>query len=383
MKVAVSKATVQIPPTYFVVQHALALRERFDFKFFTSAGQISDVKMLDGLAVLDVSRRIPLLSGLPYSSRMMIAPLLEPLLARAISRWSPDLIHQHFANLAGGAMRAHRRNGVPLILTVHGADVFTVLTPRPTKRGRARMLWGHHRRTVLRGFHEATVILAVSEYLAGRAIAAGALPHKLKVHYQGIDTDLYSPTARPRADEPPRVVFVGALSEAKGVRDLLTASLSLGPRVPHRLVVAGDGPLRGLVDEAAAEHGHISVLGAVDRDSIRGVLDGATVLVLPTREWEGRREAAGLVTLEAQAMRVPVVVYDSGGAREMFDVGRTGVLVREGDVEALTDAVRQVVELSASEHEAMGNRAREFVVSQRSLAVSAEELAGHYSDAAR
>lgn len=383
MRIAVAKATLQIPPTYFAVQHAIALRERFDFRIFTSAADVRDQQVRASLPVSDASRSVPVLSGRPYVVRQRVAPLLEPIAASAIAHWAPDLIHQHFANLSGAAVRAHRRCRAPLLLTVHGADVFLALAQPSSRHGMARLLLPHHQRTVQGAFHEAATILAVSEYLAGRAVAAGADARKVQVHYQGIDTELYSPTSARDSTEPPRVVFVGALSEAKGVSDLLAASLRLSPTTPHRLVLAGDGPLRGMLDAASIEHPHIDVLGSVDRGRIRDVLDGAAVLVLPTREWNGAREAAGLVTLEAQAMRVPVVVYDSGGASEMFEDGSTGVLVPENDIGALADGIRQIVEMPGGEHRAMGDRAREFVVRHRSLAGSAEQLARHYEEAVR
>ncbi|WP_400994006.1 glycosyltransferase [Agromyces sp. GXQ0307] len=383
MRIAVAKATLQIPPTYFAVQHAMALHGRFDFRFFTSAGDVRDPEVEANLSIHDTSRTVPALSGRSYPVRQKAAPLLALNTARAITRWGPDLIHQHFANLSGAAVRAHRSSGAPLLLTVHGADVYLADADPASRHGMARVLLPHHRRTVRRAFRDATSILAVSEYLAGRVIAAGADARKVDVHYQGIDTALYTPTDVPDDSGPPRVVFIGALSEAKGVRDLIAASTLVSRSAPHRLVLAGDGPLRGVVDAAAAEHPHIDVLGSVDRARIREILDGACVLALPTREWNGWREAAGLVTLEAQAMRVPVVVYDSGGAREMFDAERTGLLVPEGDVAALADGIRTIVRMPSEEHRELGRRAREFVVAERSLARSAEQLARRYENAAR
>lgn len=381
MKVAVTKATLQVPPTYFAVQHAIALSDRFDFRFFASAANVTDDAVSDRVAITDASRSIPLLRGRPYSFRDQVAPLLDGPTSRAISRWSPDVIHQHFANLSGAAVRARRQHQVPLLLTVHGADVYLPLTPLASRRGISRALLAHHQRTVLRAFDEATSILAVSEYLAGRVVEAGADPRKVEVHYQGIDTDLYAPAVRRERADLPVVAFVGALSEAKGVRDLLAASLSIASRTPHRLVFAGDGPLRDLLDRAASEHSHVEVLGSVTRDRIKQLLGGATALALPTQEWKGWREAAGLVTLEAQAMGVPVVVYDSGGAREMFQDASTGLLVREGDVVGLGRALEQILALSGAEHAAMGQRARAFVVENRSLAASAAQLADHYQEA--
>lgn len=384
MRIAVAKATLQVPPTYFAVQHAMALRDAIDFRFFAAAAEVTDQGVLDRLDVQDVSRQIPVLRARSYAFRQRLAPGLDIPVARAIARWRPDVIHQHFANLSGAAVRAHHRTGAPLLLTVHGADVFLPLTDPSTVAGAGGALLIHHQRTVARAFAEAASILAVSEYLAGRAIAGGAPPERVQVHYQGIDTEAYSPadSAETRHD-PPRVVFVGALSDAKGVRDLLQASLRMLPQSPHRLVLAGDGPLRGMLELAAAEHPHLEVLGAVDRERVREVLDGAAVLVLPTRLSQGRREAAGLVTLEAQSMKVPVVVYDSGGAAEMLRDGDTGLLVTEGDVAGLADAIRQIVTLSGPDHRAMGERARRFVVEERSLAASARRLSEIYQETTR
>ncbi|HWK77244.1 glycosyltransferase [Microbacterium sp.] len=381
MKVAVTKATLQVPPTYFAVQHAIALSDRFDFRFFASAANVTDDTVRERVSITDVSRSIPLLRGRHYSFRDKIAPLLDVPTSRAISRWTPDVIHQHFATLSGAAVRAHRRRQVPMLVTVHGADVYVPFTPLASRRGLSRALLAHHQRTVLRAFDEASTVLAVSEYLAGRVVEAGADPRKVEVHYQGIDTDMYTPAVRPESSDVPVVAFVGALSEAKGVRDLLAASLSIASRTPHRLVFAGDGPLRELLDRAALEHSHVEVLGSVTRDRIKQLLAGATALALPTQEWKGWREAAGLVTLEAQAMGVPVVVYDSGGAREMFQHASTGLLVTEGDVAELGGAIEQILTLPGAEHAAMGQRARAFVVENRSLATSAAQLADHYQEA--
>lgn len=384
MRVAVTKATLQIPPTYFAVQHAIALRDRYEFRFFASAAHVSDALVRAALPLTDVSAGLPAIGSFPFSTRRRLAPLLDQPAARAISRWKPDLIHQHFANLSGAAVRAGRTIPAPMLLTVHGADIHLLFTDVSELRGRARALHGLHRRTIHRALGEATSVLAVSEFLASRVVAAGVPAQRVRVHYQGVDTDVYAPAhAAARDDGPPRVVFVGALSEAKGIPDLLQASTELMASTPHRLTLVGDGPLRPLAEAAAASHPFIEVLGSLPRDRVRDVLGSSTVLVLPTKHWRGWREAAGLVSLEAQAMGVPVVVYDSGGAGEMLRDRETGILVDEGDVAALADAIRGVVDLPARERTAMGERARRFVVAERSLAASVEQLAVHYEEAVR
>ncbi|MGF2948493.1 glycosyltransferase [Microbacterium alcoholitolerans] len=379
-RIALTKGSLRIPPTYFAVQHALELKGEFDFRFFTMAAQVTDAAVTDAIRVVDASSGTPFAHGRrPWRQRERALPLLNGRMQRQIRAWDPALIHQHFANWSQPAVAAARKAAVPLLLTVHGADAFVPLTPLSDRNalGRPTLRW--HHRTVRRAFDASSRILAVSEYIAGVAVTAGADPHRVMVHYQGVDTDLYSPTPRPGGSVP-RVVFVGALSRAKGLRDLLEASVLLARDVTHELVIVGDGPLRGEADAAAREHAHIDVQGALDRTGVRAALAGATAFVLPTQENAGRREAAGLVSLEAQASGVPAIVYDSGGASEMLVDGSSGLVVPEGDVPGLADAIRSIIQLPDADWQAMSTRARAFVVESRSLRTSAGQLATHYRE---
>ena len=166
------------------------------------------------------------------------------------------------------------------------------------------------------------------------------------------------------------------------MRDLVAASLALIERVPHRLVFVGTGPLADELRAAAGEHPHIAVRGRLDRAGVRAELQAAHATVLPTRVNDGAREAAGLVLLESQACATPVVAYRSGGTPEMLRDGQTGHLVDEGSIAALTEAIEAVLALSPAAHRAMGQAARDFVVAERSLAASAEQLAALYRELA-
>ncbi len=379
-RIALAKGSLRIPPTYFAVQHAVQLSSLFEFELFTMAAQVTDQAIRSALRIRDASAGTAIGSSrLTWQQREKAMPLLFVRMSRQITDWRPALVHQHFANWSQPAVSAARRSGAPLLLTVHGADVYVPLTPLSERNAFGKPVLRWHQRAVRRAFDASARILAVSEYLAGVAVKAGADAGKVVVHYQGVDTDLYRPgSALPPG--PPRVIFLGALSPAKGVRDLISASVSIVRGTPHELVLVGDGPLRSEVEGAAANHRHIHVRGQLDRDGVRSAMQGATLFVLPTQRFGQWREAAGLVSLEAQACEVPAIVYDSGGAAEMVVDGSTGLVVREGDVAALADAMRSVLELPEAERRQMGVRAREFVVAQRSLGDSARQLTAHYRD---
>lgn len=379
-RIAVTKGTLRVPPTYFAVQHSLELATEFDFALFTMVADIRDKGVAQRIVINDASEGTFLAADRrPWGQRERGLPLLFRRAARQISAWEPALLHQHFATWSQPAVAAAHTAGVPLLLTIHGSDVFVPLTPLGTVPAIRRPLLRWHQRTVHRAFDASRRILAVSEYLAGEAARAGADPRRIEVHYQGIDTELFRPVQRPDQDVP-TVVFVGALSQAKGVRDLIEASVSVSKTTEHRLVIVGDGPLRADVSQAAEIHSHIEARGPQDSAGVRAALSEATVFVLPTQRYGQWREAAGLVSLEAQASGVPAIVYNSGGAPEMIDDGNTGLVVPERDVPALADAIRSVLVLPHSEWQAMSARARDFVVAERSLHESAKKLSAHYRD---
>ncbi|MCK6211760.1 glycosyltransferase family 4 protein [Georgenia sp. EYE_87] len=364
MRVALSVGTVRIPPTYFVLQHA----ERLDGEasLFALVAEVTDPALRT-----PVHAAVPGAGLLSFRQREVLEPLFLRRMARMIARYRPDVVHQHTGTWTLPAVRASRRTGAPLVTTLHGADVFLNLRPVTTVMQR----W--HRKNFRAAARASRVVLPVSKFLADRAADAGVPRHRLIVHYQGVDTDVFTPGPMEERDLPV-VTHVGALHRRKGVHDLVAASLALADVVPHELHLIGTGPLRDDVAAQARTHQHIKLRGALDRTQVRDALRASDIFVLATQEHEGWREAAGLVTLEAQACGVPVVVNDSGGASEMLVRGETGLLAREKDVESLTETLRAMLEMPAEERRDMGRRGREFVESRRSTAHAVAELEDIY-----
>ena len=369
MKIAVTTGLLPIPPVYFVVQHALQLADRHEFHVLARAADVTDPRV--GIVVDSV-----VASGFgSWPLRQYLALAAGGAHARRIRAISPDLVHQHFATWMHGPVTAARSTGAPLVTTLHGYDVAVAEASDRTP------LASFHRRSIGLAIEHSTRLLAVSTSLADRAVDAGFPRERLEVHYQGIDADFFTPAPREPA-ELPTLLFVGALAQRKGLPDLLRASIALAVTSPHRLQVIGAGPLGAELRAAAAQHPHIEPLGTVPREGVRAAMRAATSLVLPTQRDGQWREAAGLVLLEAQACGTPVIAYSSGGTPEMLVDGATGLLVAEGDDAALGDAMHTLLALPRSEHAAMRERARDWVVAERSLAASAEQLDRIYGEVA-
>jgi glycosyltransferase involved in cell wall biosynthesis len=370
VKIAITKSTLRIPPTYFATAHAQKLGGRHDFRIFTLAADIKDTSV--SVPVTDFVPRV----GLTFRQRELMIPAFMPLMTLAVRRFGPDVIHQHFGTWSLPAVKASLQAPAPLLTTLHGSDVVALANPADTLMAK----W--HHRNVLAAAAQSRRILAVSRYLAGRAVALGLDAAKIQVHYQGVDTDYFVPADTAAAAEAPVVLFVGTLNTQKGIRDLIDASLAVWRRAHHRLVVVGDGPLREAVREQAASHPHIEFLGRLDREQIRRWMQQAYLLVAPSQEAGGAREAAGLVLLEAQACGTPVLAYRSGGIPEMVDDGSSGLLAAEADYPGLQAALLELLQLSGAEYCTMRRAARQFVEGSRSLAGSCAELERHYADTA-
>lgn len=102
--------------------------------------------------------------------------------------------------------------------------------------------------------------------------------------------------------------FVGRLDLAKGIEDVLGAWSVAKPR-DGRLVVAGDGPLRQIVLDAAASDPSITYEGRVGPDRVSELLDSSDALLSPSRWFEGFPRTLS----EAFARGVPAIVSDLGG----------------------------------------------------------------------
>jgi glycosyltransferase involved in cell wall biosynthesis len=138
----------------------------------------------------------------------------------------------------------------------------------------------------------------------------------------------------------PVVGTVTRLCRQKDPETLLRAArLMVELRPDARLVVVGDGPLRGEVERRVEElglGGHVVLLGR--RSDVDRLLPAFDAFVLSSR-WEGLPR----VVVEAMAAGVPVVSTDVGGIAEAVEDQVSGLLVPSGDHVALGNAVVRVL----------------------------------------
>jgi len=207
-------------------------------------------------------------------------------------------------------------------------------------------------------------------------------PKKIQTIYNGIDVSLFQTNTNGSSLKtmlglPPEARIVGTVGRLVPVKDQRTLISAMVPIVSAdekvHLALVGDGPLRDELTALARDLGirsQVHFLG--NRRDVHKLLPLFDVFVLPSLS-----EGLSLSLLEAMACHRPVITTNVGGNLEIIDRPEVGILVRPGDVAALTTEIRQMLyqpELA----EKLGRQARRQVEARFSLEKMAENYEAIY-----
>ncbi len=183
----------------------------------------------------------------------------------------------------------------------------------------------------------------------------------------------------------PLVVCVSRLVARKGQDTLIRAMPAIRRRVPDAaLAIVGGGPAEDRLRAMAADlpPGVVAFSGQVAEDDLPRYYAAGDVFAMPCRTRLGGLEVEGWgnVFIEAAACGKPVVVGDSGGARESLVDGETGMLVDGTRVDDVADAVGSLL-ADPERAQAMGTAGRERVLRAHTWPAIAERLASWLGEA--
>jgi phosphatidylinositol alpha-1,6-mannosyltransferase len=216
----------------------------------------------------------------------------------------------------------------------------------------------------------------------------------VSVLYPGADVEVFRPDL-PTGDlrerhglgEAPLVVCVSRLVARKGQDVLILGMEQVRGRVPGAvLVIVGGGPYEGRLRElaGAAPEGSVVFAGQVSEQDLPRYYAMGDVFAMPCRTRLAGMEVEGWgnVFIEAAACARPVVVGDSGGAREALVDGETGILVDGRDVGAVATAVADLLADPQRARE-MGEAGRVRVLRHHTWPSIADRFVGWLQAAAR
>jgi len=211
------------------------------------------------------------------------------------------------------------------------------------------------------------VFIALTSFARSRYLAGGLPAERMVVRPNSVD----DPGAA--ASPGTGAVFVGRLSEEKGVDTLLKAWEAL-PGVP--LTIVGDGPLRGAVERAAGRLSNVRLLGHVSPQKCFDAMRQSAVVVMASRWYEGFPR----VIVEAFALGRPVVAPRLGSMADLVRNEVTGLLYEPGSSADLARCVKQIADRSSS-GAGMSRAARSEYESAYAPEINARQLLDIYSQA--
>jgi glycosyltransferase involved in cell wall biosynthesis len=271
--------------------------------------------------------------GLPIvwrKSRLARLQMLPFLLVHtlAVARYARgcDVIHAQWTLSAGAAWLSRVSHGCPIVVTLHGSDIFQAAQGRLGARLTRRVLQGCDR------------IIAVSQALAEAAGQIGISPGSITVIPDGVDLSQFSPA---QSEREPLLLYIGSLIKRKGVEYLIEALAAIAQRQPSlRLLIVGDGPERPTLERLVSDRcltERVTFAGQQPSNQVRLWLQQAKLFVLPSVE-----EGLGVVLLEALACGVPIVASRVGGIPEAV-TPEVGLLVPPANPTLLGEAIIQLL----------------------------------------
>lgn len=297
-------------------------------------------------------------------------------LKEVIRKFRPDVVHIHNLHYAIGpiAVRVTKRRGIPVVMTLHN---YRLLCPSATLFHKGKPFTDSLRRNfpwdaVRLGIHSASIVKTfwfattnwlhrqlgtwkqVDYYITLTAFAKqlvenstlGVRPVQLTVKQNFLSSEI----TEPEMERQDYFLFVGRLAEEKGVRMMLQSFADTGAK----LMIAGDGPLKPLVQTYQQAYPNIQYAGAVDRQEVHRLMRTSTALIFPSIWYEGMP----MTIIESFASSTPVIASDLGAMQTMISDGRTGLLTTPGYADALSQNVKKWLEMEPDDKQKMGIAAR-------------------------
>jgi len=253
-----------------------------------------------------------------------------------------DVIHCHTWYTFFAGFIAKKIYSKPLIVTMHSLEPL-----RPWKAqqigssGYEMSLWIERL-----GIEAADKVIAVSNSMKVDIMNCYGVPEeKIEVIHNGIDTDEFQYTSSRKTIEKykitgPYILFVGRLTEQKGIKYLVDAIDKIDENI-YVVICAGPADTSELskwIQAVAANNSRIILIEKMlPKDELNELYSHAQVFVCPSVY-----EPFGIINLEAMACETVVVASRVGGIAEVVDDEKTGLLVPPKDPIALADAVNRV-----------------------------------------
>ncbi len=329
-----------------------------------------------------------LMSTLPVLNQVAVIGALSKRLHEVAAIVKPDILHAHSPVLnALPALRVGRSLGIPVVYEVR-AFWEDAAVDHGTNREwdiRYRLTRGLESYALRR----VDAVTTICEGLRGDILGRGIEPEKVTVIPNAVNIENFNLGDNPDmrlakdlgVDGKVLLGFIGSFYAYEGLAVLIQALPKMLVRNPQiRVLLVGGGPqekeLKAIASRLNLE-GKVIFTGRVPHDQVQAYYNLIDILVYPRLRMRLTDLVTPLKPLEAMAQGRLVAASDVGGHLELIQDGKTGILFRAGDPDALASGL---LELLSSPELWPGLRAaaRGFVETQRSWPISVARYRGVY-----
>lgn len=209
-------------------------------------------------------------------------------------------------------------------------------------------------------FSNLATVVTASKAVGEQLVDLGVKRSRVKVIYNGIDTNFFSPRPKNVASKEVIVGAASRLCSEKAVDDLIKAFAKAVKIVPNlRLKIAGEGPEKEKLEHMIKDFqltSQVICLGYVNLSDMPKFLASLDIFAQVSRA----KESFGLAAASASAMELPLVVTNISGLNEVAADKVTGLVVPIGDIEQISAAMVKLAQ-SSELREKMGQAGRERV----------------------
>jgi len=256
--------------------------------------------------------------------------------SRVVRSENVQLVRAYFGITGAMALFLKRKFGIPYVTSFHGYDT------------RQQLSWLYKEL-----FKECDLFLVRSKQMMYDLKEMGCPIEKIRVHHSGVDVTKFKFHERKpvRKSEKVRVLFVGRFIEKKGVQYAIKAFAKT--KKVHKnitLNIIGDGPLRTEIERLVQKLGlsaEIHLLGWRPHSEIASTMINSHILIQPSvTATNGDKESIPNVLIEAQATGMPVISTFHAGIPELVLDGKSGYLVKEREIDGLSEKLNILIENS-------------------------------------
>jgi len=287
----------------------------------------------------------------------------------------PSLIHGHFLTDASYFHPFTRKIDIPKVCSAYGYDVSRF----------PQYFWGFGEFYLRRIFDSYNRFLAMSDDMANDLVHLGCPHHKIRIHYHGINTDLFRLDRTYDNSDTFNILTIASLVPKKGHLTVLKSLVTLKrmlPKLNVHYTIVGKGVLLESLQKFVAENGlsdNVEFKGHISHgDEFLEILKRADVFVHPSvTDKAGDKEGIPGTIVQAMASGLPVIATRHAGIPEVIRSNWNGLLIKERDDQHLAELLNDLSE-NRLKRQVLGTNALSTAVNELDVRIKTKQLINIY-----